>query len=67
MKTFTLRDGTKVLAKENGHPYHYSNRTQAYAMNTKCLAAGINSSVMHRGRPFYIKIDDLITGAAVTL
>lgn len=61
METFTLRDGTVVLAKlihdpftptsAAPYPKTYANRTQA---DRAALKAGLGWAVIQRGRPWFV-------------
>lgn len=51
-----LRDGTTVLKGKYGFPKTYANRTQAENKATALRAEGVQADVIHRGRPFYVRI-----------
>lgn len=58
IQTFELRNGVKVLAKEDGYSVTYSNRTQAERKAAELRAAGVDAFAYKNpmSRPFYVAI-----------
>ena len=56
----TLRDGTTVLAKVT--QYGPSARTYANRTQAQQAAAKHGGVVIHRGRPFYVRLPDTAAG-----
>lgn len=55
-KTYTLSSGEVVTSKSGDWPTQYTNRSQAYRGASRLMIAGVNATVIQRGRPFYVKI-----------
>jgi hypothetical protein len=60
MKTYRLDSETTVLAKADGEPYRYVNRSSADHKARSLVAAGIAARVHHQppSRSFYIAVPD---------